>query len=101
MYILKFSDNSYYTGSTKQYILDRVVQHNTFQGANFTKKRVPVELVYFEEYSDVGDAFRREKQIQNWSRKKKQALIEKNIDELKKLSECKNECHHLNKNKSK
>jgi putative endonuclease len=44
-------------------------------GSNHTKKHPPVELVYFEEYDRVSDAFNREKQIQRWRREKKEALI--------------------------
>jgi putative endonuclease len=32
-------------------------------------------LIYFEEYKHVAEAFYREKQIQGWSRKKKEALM--------------------------
>ena len=46
------------------------------RGANYTKKRRPVKLVYYEEYSRIDEAFYREKQVQGWSRKKKLALIE-------------------------
>ncbi len=70
MYILKCSDGSFYTGSTRE--LDkRVQEHNMGMGANYTKKRRPVELVYFEEFQRVDDAFAREKQIRGWSRSKK------------------------------
>lgn len=48
----------------------------TGQGANYTKHHQPVELVYYEQYDRVDDAFYREKQIQGWTRKKKEALIE-------------------------
>jgi putative endonuclease len=74
MYILKCSDDTYYTGSTKD-IVRRLWEHNNSLGANYTKKRLPVKLVYFEEYSRIDDAFYREKQIQGWSRQKKEALI--------------------------
>jgi putative endonuclease len=74
MYILKCSDGSYYTGSTKD-IVRRLWEHNNSLGANYTKKRLPVKLVYFEEYSRIDEAFHREKQIQGWSRQKKEALI--------------------------
>ena len=73
-YILLCIDNSYYTGSTKN--LDvRLEQHQMGEGSNHTKKRLPVKLIYFEEYDRIDVAFYREKQIQNWSRKKKEALI--------------------------
>ena len=75
MYILKFSDGSYYTGSTVNLEI-RFHQHQQGEGANYTKKRLPVELIYFEEYSRIDEAFYREKQVQHWSRKKKEALIE-------------------------
>lgn len=88
MYILKCCDNSYYTGSTVD-LERRLWQHQNGKGANYTKDRLPVELVYFEEYEKVSDAFYREKQVQNWSRKKKQALItnkpEKLLDLAKKV----------------
>ena len=73
-YILLCSDNSYYTGSTK-YLEVRVEQHQMGEGANYTKSRLPVKLVYSEEYDRIDDAFYREKQVQRWSRKKKEALI--------------------------
>ena len=75
MYILKCADQSYYTGSTKN-IETRLNQHQQGMGANHTKKRLPVELVYIEEFSRIDEAFYREKQVQGWSRAKKEALIE-------------------------
>ena len=43
--------------------------------ANHTKKRLPVKLVYYEIYDRIDEAFYREKQVQGWSRAKKEALI--------------------------
>jgi len=94
MYILKCSNKTYYTGSTK-YLEKRVKQHQNEQGANYTKKHQPVELVYFEEFDRIDRAFYREKQVQGWSSKKKEALIEGEFEKLKELSECKNESHFL------
>ena len=73
MYILLCADGSYYTGSTN--LSMRVEQHQRGEGANHTRKYLPVKLIYFEEYERVQDAFYREKQVQGWSRKKKEALI--------------------------
>jgi putative endonuclease len=81
MYILKCSDGTYYTGSTTNLEL-RLAQHNAGEGANYTKKRLPVELVYNEEYSRIDDAFFREKQIQGWRREKKEALIKGSFESL-------------------
>jgi len=59
MYILECSDGSYYTGSTK-YLHKRIREHNYGNGANYTKKRLPVKLVYHEIYSRIDMAFIRE-----------------------------------------
>ncbi|MCG9899780.1 MAG: GIY-YIG nuclease family protein [Hydrotalea sp.] len=85
MYILECADGSFYTGSTKDIDL-RLAQHEAGEGSNHTKKRLPVKLVYYEEYDRIDDAFSREKQVQGWSRKKKIALIELAYEKLPKLS---------------
>lgn len=85
MYILKCVDDSYYVGSTKNLEL-RLSQHQEGVGAKYTSKRLPVELVYSEEYDRVADAFKREKQVQNWSRAKREALINGRTDLLPALA---------------
>ena len=95
MYILECSNGAYYTGSTNNIEL-RMQQHQSGNGANFTKKHLPVHLVYSEEFERVQDAFYREKQIQGWSRKKKEALINGFPEKLHELAECKNETHFKN-----
>ncbi|MCK9449830.1 MAG: GIY-YIG nuclease family protein [Bacteroidales bacterium] len=81
MYILECSDGSYYTGSTIN-LERRLLQHQRGEGANHTKKHLPVKLVYFEEYSRIDVAFYREKQVQGWSRQKKEALINREFNKL-------------------
>ncbi|MEI6179198.1 MAG: GIY-YIG nuclease family protein, partial [Chloroflexales bacterium] len=85
MYILECGDGSYYTGSTKD-LECRLWQHEQGLGARHTAKRLPVKLVYCEYYDRVEDAFYREKQVQGWGRRKKQALIEGATDKLVVLS---------------
>jgi putative endonuclease len=85
MYILKCTDGSYYVGSTNNIEL-RLQQHQNGEGANHTKKRLPITLVYIEEFEQIDEAFYREKQVQGWNRKKKEALIYNQQDELPKLS---------------
>lgn len=89
MYILQCSDGSYYTGSTTD-LEARIYQHSIGKGANYTKNRLPVKLVYYEEYERIDDAFSREKQVQGWSRKKKEALIDRRYDALTLLSKSTN-----------
>jgi len=93
-YILRCSDGSYYTGSTKN-LEQRLWQHQNAQGANHTKVRLPVKLIYSEYYERVEEAFAREKQIQKWSRKKKEALIEGNFEKLRCLSLSNGRCLSL------
>jgi putative endonuclease len=95
MYILMCSNGCYYTGSTKD-ISIRLIQHQNGEGANFTKKHLPVELVYCEVFNRIDEAYRREKQVQGWSRKKKEALINGELGKLHDLSECGNETHFRN-----
>ena len=95
MYILECSDGSYYTGST--WDLDpRLWEHQNGLGANHTAKRLPVTLLYCEECQRIEDAYAREKQIQGWSRKKKQALMAGDMNQIHHLAECRNESHWRN-----
>jgi predicted GIY-YIG superfamily endonuclease len=83
MYILKC--DSYYIGSTKALEL-RLSQHQSGKGSRYTSGRLPVELVYGEEYGRITDAYYREKQIQNWGRAKREALINGNQETLPPLA---------------
>jgi putative endonuclease len=85
MYILKCADGSYYVGSTKNLEL-RLFQHQSGQGSRYPSGKLPVELVYGEEYDRVSDAYYREKQIQNWGRAKREALINGNVELLPPLA---------------
>jgi putative endonuclease len=74
VYILCCNDGTFYTGSTWN-IEKRVWEHQNGLGANYTKERLPTELAFCEECSRIEDAFKRERQIQEWNYKKKLALI--------------------------
>jgi putative endonuclease len=86
VYILKCSDGTYYTGVTNN--LDkRLVEHN--EGINvsaYTFKRRPVELVWYEKFTDYDLAIRWEKRLKKWSKRKKEALISGEWNKLKDLS---------------
>jgi putative endonuclease len=75
LYILECRDGTYYTGSTND-IERRLYEHQNGLGANYTRKRLPVRLVFCQEFSSISDAFYREQQVKNWSQEKKRALIE-------------------------
>ena len=86
-YILRCNDGSYYTGVTDN-LEKRMLQHEMGEADEFsyTYTRRPVVLLHSEEYDSPHEAIQREKQLQGWSRKKKEALIRGDIDSLKKLS---------------
>ena len=85
VYILKCANGNFYTGSTVD-LARRFYQHQVGEGANYTRKHRPVVLVYQQEFPTIGEAFRREKQIQGWSHAKKQALIDGDFEILRSLS---------------
>ena len=85
-YILRCADGSYYVGSTRSELDIRVWQHSTGEGSKYTSSRLPIELVFAEEFTRVTDAYAREKQLQGWSRKKREALIAQRYEDLPSLS---------------
>ena len=95
-YILKCSDNSFYCGCTSD-IENRVNEHQLGRFKGYTSARLPVELVYSQEFSDINDAINAERQIKKWGRKKKAALINGDFDLLHELAKCKNKTSSYNK----
>ena len=74
VYILRCADDSLYTGYTND--LDkRVDVHNKGKGANYTRGRRPVRLVFFEEVSSMSEGLRLERAIKKFSKKKKEDLV--------------------------
>ena len=85
-YILECSDGSFYVGSTTD-VDARLWEHNhTPDGADYTRRRRPVRLVWAGEFESAAEAFAFEKQVQGWSRQKRRALIEGRWDQLPALS---------------
>ena len=85
MYILECRDGSLYVGSTVD-LERRLAEHAEGIGATYTRARLPLTLRYQEEYVRIDDAFAREKQVQNWSRAKRLALIEGRVGDLRAAS---------------
>lgn len=94
VYILKCSDNSYYTGITNN-LEKRFDEHYLGKYKDcYTFKRRPLELVFSQEFNDVLQAIYFEKKIKRWTRLKKEALINNNYNMLQILSECRNATHY-------
>jgi putative endonuclease len=86
VYILKCNDDSFYTGFTNN--LDRrLYEHNAgLSKDSYTCDKRPVELVWYEMFTEPTQAILIEKKIKGWSRRKKQALIDEDWDKLVKYS---------------
>jgi len=85
VYLLECSDGSLYVGSTWD-LERRIGEHQEGLGAAYTATRRPVRLVYYEESARIDAAYAREKQIQGWSRVKRLALINGDLDALRRAS---------------
>mgnify|MGYP002355942901 CR=1 FL=1 len=72
--MLECIDGSFYTGWTTD-LANRLGAHNAGRGAKYTRSRLPVRLVYSENFSEKGDALRRECAIKKLSRSEKLSLI--------------------------
>lgn len=74
-YILSCADGTLYTGWTND--LDRrLAAHNAGRGGKYTRARLPVTLVYYEEFAAKEEAMAREWAIKQLTRSEKLKLIE-------------------------
>jgi len=73
VYILECSDNTLYTGITKD-IERRMAEHENGTGAKYTKGRGPFKVVYSELQPTMSLALKREAKIKSLDRSAKQKL---------------------------
>lgn len=81
-YILRCKDNTLYTGWTNN-LEKRIEAHNAGKGAKYTKSRLPVELVYYEQFGTKEEAMKREFAIKQLTRIQKEALIRDRLNAKK------------------
>lgn len=76
VYIARCADGTLYTGIARD-VGKRIAEHNADKGngANYTRARRPVVLVYQEPAEDRSSASKREYQIKQLSRTEKLALV--------------------------
>jgi len=86
LYIVKCSDGSYYTGTTRISLERRIAEHNAGSFAGYTAARTPVTLVYCEYFERIEDAIAAERQVKGWTRAKKEALMRGDFDDLRALA---------------
>jgi putative endonuclease len=79
VYILKCSDQTFYTGITTD-LKRRVFEHNHSKlGAKYTSSRRPVKIIYFKKFQNRSEASIRESEIKKLSRVNKLKLVEENF----------------------
>ena len=86
VYIALLSDGQYYVGMTSLPPDVRAERHRSGLGGEFTRRNPVVKVLWFETPPTSGSARGREQQLKRWSHAKKQALIEGDIERLKRLS---------------
>lgn len=79
VYILECADKTLYTGYTDD-LEKRIKVHNRGKGAKYTRARLPVTIVYFEEVETKSIALSREYSIKKMTRRQKETLISAQMD---------------------
>lgn len=74
VYILKCCDETLYCGYTND-VKKRFETHQSGKGAKYTRGRLPLELVYSEEFETKSAAMKRECEIKKMSREMKLKII--------------------------
>src|SRR5712671_2490903 len=86
LYILRCADGSYYAGTARSGLEQRVTQHNAGTFGGYTAQRRPVTLAFSQWFERITDAIAAERQVKGWSRVKKEALIRGDFGRLPELS---------------
>jgi putative endonuclease len=74
VYILELSDGTYYTGTTNN-LSRRMKLHESGRGSKYVRSRLPLKIVYTEEFENRSLACKRECKIKKLSRNEKILLI--------------------------
>ena len=72
--MLRCRDNSIYTGITKN-LHKRIGEHMSGNGSKYLRGRLPVELIYKEDFSNRSSASKREIEVKKLKKKEKELLI--------------------------
>ncbi|MDO8292657.1 MAG: GIY-YIG nuclease family protein [Gallionella sp.] len=81
VYILSCADGSYYTGHTDN-LEQRIGEHQTGSYPGYTSNRLPVKLIWSQECATREEALSAEMQIKGWGRKKKEAMMRGNWEDV-------------------
>ena len=76
-YLARCNDSSLYSGSCRD-LLQREQMHNSGKGAKYTRSRLPIKIVYSEEFATQSEALKREAEVKKWTKQAKEELVQKN-----------------------
>jgi predicted GIY-YIG superfamily endonuclease len=85
VYILRCADDSYYTGHTDN-LEKRIGEHQAGLCGGYTVSRLPLELVFSQDFITREEALSAEQQIKGWSRNKKEAMMRGDWAEVSRLA---------------
>ncbi len=85
VYILRCADNLYYTGHTDN-LEERIAKHRSGEIEGYTSTRLPLRLLFSEEFPTREEALACERQIKGWGRRKKEALMRGDWAEVSRLA---------------
>jgi len=86
LYILRCADGSYYVGTTRKSLEERVGEHNAGTFGGYTAKRQPVTVAFAEHFDTITDAIEAERQLKGWSRAKKEPFMRGDWGDLSRLA---------------
>ena len=81
IYITRCNDDTLYTGYTTD-LKKREARHNEGKGARYTRMRMPVKIVYYEEFKTKPEAMRREYQLKCLRKKDKESLVISRLEDV-------------------
>ena len=85
-YLVRCKDGSYYAGWTTD-LKRRLFVHNKGCGAKYTRSRLPVELVWWQEFAEKGAAMAQEAALKKLSRAAKEELVQNSKLEMRRSSD--------------
>jgi putative endonuclease len=86
LYIVRCPDGSYYAGTARAGLEQRIAEHNSGSYGGYTATRRPVTLAFSQWFDRIADAIAAERQVKGWSRAKKEALMRGDFAQLRILS---------------
>jgi len=87
VYMLRLSNGTICVGHTND-LHRRFSEHSSARGSKATRDSSPVEPIYTEAHPDRLSAVRRERQLKKWTKAKKLALAQGDLEQLHQLSKC-------------